>query len=326
MTHVVTILKLTEILRKMLRADMDMRAVNAALQLRPVAFNRVGSGSVVCGELPRVVAHGHVVKAKIIKAAIAAKLVRANGRAGVHMELDHRFHRGAVAARDNFGDNLPATFLHANDNSLVGLIARPLTLYRTADQSFVNLDNPTNAAERITAVNRAHILADFVTHAPSRFVGHAKLALDFLGGDTVSRSAELKHNEKPIAQRRAGAVKRRASGRIDLMGTPLALVGPTTSNARVTRRTVAAGAIKIRPVTRLKQVIEASVLGREAVLKLAKGGGFRAHTYCVPQTLTCRKGISTNLFQDDGLWVALPKGICAARDSQLLIYWAGPVT
>ena len=52
MTHVVTILKLPEILRKMLRADMHMRAVDATLQLRPTALNAIGR----CAELAEVMA------------------------------------------------------------------------------------------------------------------------------------------------------------------------------------------------------------------------------------------------------------------------------
>ena len=50
MTHVVTILKLRQILRKMLPTDMDMRAVDPALEHGPEAFDgldvRAGCGDV----------------------------------------------------------------------------------------------------------------------------------------------------------------------------------------------------------------------------------------------------------------------------------------
>lgn len=79
------------------------------------------------------------------------------------------------------------------------------------------------------------------------------------------------------------------------MGAPLALIRAAALNARELGRTVTAGAVEVRPITHLKQVIETCILGREAVLKLAKGGGFRAHTYGMAETLTCRKGIIPSL-------------------------------
>ena len=44
-THVVAILERPEILPKMLSADVDVRPVDAALQLRPEALHRVEAGT-----------------------------------------------------------------------------------------------------------------------------------------------------------------------------------------------------------------------------------------------------------------------------------------
>lgn len=41
MAAIVTKLKLAQILRKMLPADVDMRSVDAALKVRPKSFNRL---------------------------------------------------------------------------------------------------------------------------------------------------------------------------------------------------------------------------------------------------------------------------------------------
>ena len=101
MTHVVTILKLAQILRKVARTDMDVRSVNPTLELRPEAFNRVHTTAVRRGVLVLVVADGDVIEAEHIKATVAAKFVGRHGRAGQHMRLHKGFHRRAVAARHN---------------------------------------------------------------------------------------------------------------------------------------------------------------------------------------------------------------------------------
>lgn len=105
----------------MLLADMNVRAVNPALKLRPIAFNAIGPGNVVRGELARVVAHRHVIEAEIVKAAIAAKFIRRNGRTGVHVELDHCFHRCAMTARDDLGNHLAARFFMPTTTALLPL-------------------------------------------------------------------------------------------------------------------------------------------------------------------------------------------------------------
>ena len=45
LTHVPAILELAEILREMLPADMNVSAVDAPLQLRPEALNRVDASA-----------------------------------------------------------------------------------------------------------------------------------------------------------------------------------------------------------------------------------------------------------------------------------------
>lgn len=115
MTHVVTILKLPEILRKVLRTNVNARAVDPPFELRPVAFDGGGSSAVVRGVLARVVLNGHVIEAKIIKAAIRTKFIGRDGRdgrAGEYVGLDQGFHRRAMAARDNLSNDLsPRSFM-----------------------------------------------------------------------------------------------------------------------------------------------------------------------------------------------------------------------
>ena len=110
--------------------------------------------------------------------------------------------------------------------------------------------------------------------------------------DALPICAELEHDEEPVAQRGAGAVERRASGRIDLIGAPLTLIPAASLYAGELRGAVATGTSEVGAVANLKQVIQARLFGREAVLKLTERRGFVRHRDCMPQTLTCRKGIS----------------------------------
>ncbi len=87
-----------------------------------------------------------------------------------------------------------------------------------------------------------------------------------------------------------GAVKRGASGRIDLMTAILAGIRATGLYAVKVGRLTALFAIVTVAIADAHQVIEAAFLRGEAVLKLAKGGGFVAHSDCVAEPPTCRKG------------------------------------
>ena len=97
---------------------------------------------------------------------------------------------------------------------------RPPPYGLAADQRFVDLNDFAGAAQRIVTVERGHVLADFMAHAPRGFVGHANLALDTLGGNAVPRRREQEHDVEPIAQAGAGAIERRSGSRVKLIGAP----------------------------------------------------------------------------------------------------------
>ena len=277
----------------MLPADMDMSAVNPALKLRPEAFNGVDAAAVGRRVLALIVADGDVIEAEHIKAAIAAKFVGRHGRAGQHVGLDKGFHRRAMAARHHLCHHVPAALKHPDDSGFVAFVSRPFALHRTANQCFVDLNNLSHAAERVATTKLPHIFADLMAHAPRRFVGNTKLALDFLGSNAVARSAEQKHDKEPIAQRCAGAIKRGASGRVNLMPAIFADIGAAGANAIVVRALAATRAVMAVAKAITHDVLKAAFLCREAGLELAKGGGFRLHDDYVAQPPKCRKGIIT---------------------------------
>src|SRR5262245_4958850 len=110
---------------------------------------------------------------------------------------DVRQNGSGTAVLDNTGDNVAATFGHAEHDALV--VLSPLV--PATNEMLVDLDNGRAgavAADRRVAVNDVHVIADAIAHAPSRLVGDAKLALDFLGGDPVPRCAEQEHHVVPL--------------------------------------------------------------------------------------------------------------------------------
>jgi len=276
---------------------MNVSAVDPALHLRPEAFKlvdgraRAGVDVLFGRVVHRVMRVRHA--SDVPDFQVRAIVVGVDFRARLNRRADHRKQRPARAVGHNVRHHVAALFEHAEHNRLAfrRVPAALATGQTTANESLVNLDNRTSAANRSVAVNRAHILADLVAHAPRGFVGHAKLPLDFLGRDTVTRSAELEHDEEPVAQRGTSAIKGRSSGRVNLMGAPLTLIGPTLHDAGVPRLATAARTRKVGAVANLKQVVETGFLGRKLVLKLAERGGFLRHTDCMPHSLTCRKGI-----------------------------------
>ena len=222
MTHIVAILKLPQILRKMLPADMDMSAVNPALQLRPEAFDGVDAsaarlciffGSVIDCYVPIT------VKRQIL---VTAKFVGVDSRAGQDVSIDKSVHGRLRAARYNAGNQLAIAFQHADNARLVALVTAAHAGHGTANQRFVNLDFGTDSAKRIVAIKLRHILADFMAHAPRRFVSYAKLAFNCLGSNTVPRRCEQKHDKKPVLQWGASALKWRSRHRGNLVAAELA--------------------------------------------------------------------------------------------------------
>ena len=212
--HVPAILKLCQILRQMLRADMNMRAIDPALHRCPKAFNAVGRSAIKADIFVRAVVDRHVPVAAIGQAKVGAQFVGVDRAARDHIGVDHRQQGGAALVGDNLRHHVPAALNHAQHDRLGR--AEP------ADESLVNLDMLAGTANRSIAVHVAHVFADFMAHAPRRFVGHAKLALDLFRRHAVPGGREQKHDVEPVAQRRAGALKRSVGHRGNLIAAILA--------------------------------------------------------------------------------------------------------
>jgi hypothetical protein len=299
-THIIAILKLPQILRKMLRADMDMCAVNPALQLRPKAFDGIDASTARLRVFFGGMIDRYVPIAVQLQIFVTAKFVSMDRGAGQDVGIDKRVHGGLSAAWRDACNQLAITLQHPDNARLIALVAASHTGNGTANQRFVNLDFFANSSKRVVTIKLRHILADFMAHAPRRFVGNPNLAFDFLGRNTITRSAKLEHDKKPIAQAGASAVKGCSSGRIDLRAAPFASVRATGFDAVELRVLATLSAIVTLAKSGAHKVVKAAFFGGEKVLKLAKGSGFRFHSYYVADCLTCRKGIIAKQVQGDG--------------------------
>lgn len=258
-----------------------MRPVDPALKLRPETLDRVDCRAGRADIFLAHVVHRLVPVAQGAKRAVAHVFVGMDLAIRFHVSADDRHNRRAAAVRDNLGHDLAAMFQHPENDSLAAPAHAASGV--ASDERFIDLDALERPAHRIVAINRAHVFADLVAHAPRSFVGHAKLALDLFRRNAVPTGAELEHHEKPVAQRGPRAIKRRASGGINLKRTPVALIGATGLHTRKLGGPITAGAREIGAVAGLKKVIETHILGRKLVLKLAERGGFVRHAYCVAQ-------------------------------------------
>ena len=129
----------------------------------------------------------------------------------------------------------------------------------------------TGTAKRGVAVNLAHVLADFVANSPRRLVGHGKLALQFLGADTVACRGEQVHGVEPLLQRGTRLLKRRPGHGADLVSAPRAFVNRTLFDAVELARLAALRAFRLIAVADGPKVVQTSVVGREAFEKLKYG-------------------------------------------------------
>lgn len=211
-----------------------------------------------------------------VERTIGREFVSADPRAALHMGSDMRgqvFHADVI---DVAGDDFAITLDHAEDNGLVGVSAafgllRPLA----ADVGLVDFDMPTEPA---IPVNLTHVLADFVTDAPRGFVGDAKLALQFLGGDAMTGSREQVHGIEPLLQRRMRALERGALHGVQVMAAvagPRGELGEPVEAANDT----AFRANRVRAEPDGEQMLQTGIVGREPLEKVFYCEGF---SHCRP--------------------------------------------
>lgn len=186
---------------------------------------------------------------------------------------------------DHFGNDFATTLDHAQHDLLVVMAL----LVLAADERLVGFHD-AKAAEWAVAIYLAHILADFVAHAPSALVGHTQLPLQFLGGHAVTRSAEQVHGEQPELERRPGVLKGRVHAGVNvvaavLTGVRLARLEPVEMRVLSTLSTG-----MTLPIAGSHYVLQAGFFVRVELEELADRQGL-GHVPNLAIGVTCVKGI-----------------------------------
>jgi len=112
-----------------------------------------------------------------------------------------------------------------HDGFSVCAAATATRTYVTRLAAHIGLISLNVAVKFVAAVNLAHVLANFVAHAPRGLVRYAKLPLQFFGGNAVPSRGEQIDRVEPHLQRRPGVLKGRTGHWGDVMAAELAGIG-----------------------------------------------------------------------------------------------------
>lgn len=257
-----TELEFSKVFRQMLARYPDMRTVDPAFKAAPEGVDGVGMNGATRPFLPGVV-DGSMPIAFLGQIAECPAFVRGDPRPTPDVLQDMGDNRIGPAVTDNAGDDLTAPLDHAEDDVLVILPHFVVT----ANKRLVGLDDALGT-ERAIAVNPSHVFADFMADTPSRLVGHAQLALQFLRGHAVARRGEQEHGVKPLLQGCPGAGKGRPGHRVYVMPAPLADIGRFLAEPMELAVLPALRAVALFAVANLHKMVQAGIVVREAIEEL----------------------------------------------------------
>lgn len=245
-----------------------MSTTDAAFDLRPETFQRIGVRDAIHPLFGGMVDAAMFV-AERLERLVAHPFVGANQAPGQHLFDDMREQSPAAGVVHDARDDIAVSFRHSEHDGLFGTASRDAVLLAalapSADIGFVHFDMARQAA---IAVNVAHVFADFVAHAPRRFVGHAQLALQFLRRDAMPRRGEKIHRIEPFLQRRMRPLERRSCHRMDVMPAPLTGISGQFREARKAALPAAFGALKRLAVSDFHKVVQANIIIRETLEKV----------------------------------------------------------
>ena len=148
----------------------------------------------------------------------------------------------------------------------------------TNAEGFVNLDVRAGPANRNVTVNFRHVFADQLRHAPSGFVGHAKLALQFLAAHAVAGDREQVDCIEPELKRGPRLFERGAHGRVQVVTAELAGIGALRLDPEPLGFALTLGALEALAEANFEQVIEAGFVVRKETEKLGGRKGLLAHS------------------------------------------------
>ena len=195
-----------------------MSPLNRKLQARPKAFKRVDM-TTIARILTRSMINRSVPVSSFGNAEVGTKLVSVNGASLLDIFFNDRLQGALANIWHNLSHNISFSFKHTEDHSFVGSTSTPFPGTLASDIGFVGF---YFTVKRVFVIYFRHVFANFVSHAPSCFIGNSYLPLKFLSGDTVAGSGEQIHSIEPFMKRRMGTLHRGSYARIKIVLAMLA--------------------------------------------------------------------------------------------------------
>src|SRR3954451_5160518 len=257
-----------QVRRKVLDAELVVRADHAPVKEAPNALNRVRMN---LAAHPLIAREVDVLMARVVVSdtAIGAMGVRVD-RFGVVMHHigQESLHGLARGVRSHAKPNLTSA-LNCPENdglvaappqrvALLGAVAVVPVAELAADVGLVGLHDPAQERRRLVV----HRGPDAVAEIPGGLVADSEHPLQLIGADALLRLAHDVDGEEPLPQRELGVVKEGAHTNAELIPATVAVELPALRNPRdfvgVAARTFHA----VRPAKLFKKVV-ALVLGAE---------------------------------------------------------------
>jgi len=263
---IVTKRKLVEVSLQMLRGNGVESPMNRTLKLRPKALDSVRV-NFPTNVLALTVADGFMQVPKRLNLVVALHLISSDDRAGLHHFLNQRYESDLFHVFNRLRLDFAFAFDHAEHGSFTG----------GTTPSF------STAAERITVL--AHQKPNLLSNAPSAFVCHSQVPLQFFGSNTVPALAHKEDGVKPKGERRRAFVEDSSFGRIDLEATG-ASVRATFLNS-VKLAFIALGTLQAACVALLEDMRQARFIIGEVSLEIFNRV---LHSNRIPKCLLVVKG------------------------------------
>ena len=207
-----------------------MRALDRPLEQRPETLDALHMMLATHPFIGRMI-DGTVLVAAPCQRGVGLQFIGADSRILFDVSQNMRLHRCPANIGDYARHQVSAALHHTEHGRLASGAAPTFAGALAADHRLVDFNMGTATANRRIAINLANVLADFVAHAPRRFVAYAQLALQFLGGHAMAGRREQVDRIKPLLQRRMRPIEERPRHRAEAMSV-LTRLGASARDVR----------------------------------------------------------------------------------------------
>ncbi len=184
-------------------AELMVSTSNGTLQEAPDVFNGVSVG-IFHNVFTLAVSDRLMLSVMVPYTPIRRPIVGVDGLGFVLGVLLNEIVQGlSIEAVNNLESGLAATLDDSNDDTLVALVAFPVSPLFAADPSFVNLD----LAAQLGRIELSHCGADAMAKIPCGFVRNPYGTLDLIGRDAFLGLQHQVDGDEPLGKRKVAVMK-----------------------------------------------------------------------------------------------------------------------